>query len=170
MKGEEFEIRFAVFRVDRCAGFLGRTRAIGISHGTAVICFNADLMAGAVHAAAAVTRALRAVRSGSAISASLEMEALLSAAGSRQCSAAERFGIHEGENRAYVCLCPPVAAAWEELEAVMEFTEDPGTISGEKKKRLMEAFGITREELAAAGTDRITDLVLERVALLEVYR
>ena len=34
----------------------------------------------------------------------------------------------------------------------------------------MSLFGITREELAAAGKDRLRDSVLERVALLDVSK
>lgn len=167
-----FGIRRAIFRVSGCARFLGELRAIGAARGTRIICFNADLMAGREHAEAAVLRALRAVEAGTAISASLEMEALLYASGNRQCSVAERFGLHEGENRAWVCLCPPVEAAFRDLAGILEFVEDNGEIlTPEKQGRLMEAFGITPEELAAAGgPGRLRDLVLERVALLEVYR
>ena len=129
------------------------------------------MMAGRAHAEAATMRALRAVRARTAISASLEMEALLYASGSRQCSIAERFGIHEGENRAYVCLCPPADGAFQDLSPFMEFVdEDWEILSKEKRERLSEAFGITPAELMASGTDRFRELVLERVALLEVYR
>jgi KEOPS complex subunit Cgi121 len=172
MTGDEFEIRTAVFRVSGCSRFLGKLRAVGAAHATRIICFNADLMAGRAHVEAALVRALRAVRAGTAISASLEMEALLYASGNRQCSIAERFGIHEGKNRAYVCLCPPAEAAFGDLSASMEFTdEDWEILSDEKQDRLKAAFGITPEELAAVGgPGRLRDLVLERVALLEVYR
>ena len=40
------------------------------------------------------------------ISNSFEMEALLFAAGSRQCLVAALFGIQEGENRIFVCSYP----------------------------------------------------------------
>jgi KEOPS complex subunit Cgi121 len=172
MTGREFEIRTAVFRVAGCARFLGELRAVGATRGTRIVCFNGDLMAGRAHAEAALVRALRAVRAGTAVSASLEMEALLYASGNRQCSIAERFGIHAGGNRAFVCLCPPSEAAFRDLGGIMEFVEEHWeAISEEKADRLREAFGITHAELAAAGgSDRLRELVLERVALLEVYR
>jgi KEOPS complex subunit Cgi121 len=167
----EFEIRAAIFRVPSCSRFLSGLRAVATAHSTLIICFNADMLAGRAHAEAAMAGALRSVRSGTAISSSLEMEALLYASGSRQCSMAERFGIHEGENHAYVCLCPPAEAAVRDLSDLMEFVdEDWETLSDQKKERLREAFGITAEELRAAGPGRFRDLVLERVALLEVYR
>jgi KEOPS complex subunit Cgi121 len=172
MNGGEFEIHTAVFRVTGCARFLGQLREIAAARGTRIICFNADLMAGRAHAEAALVRALRAMRAWTAISSSLEMEALLFASGNRQCSIAERFGIHDGENRAYVCLCPPEPAARRDLSALMEFVdEDWEILSVDKQERLKAAFGISREELAAAGgAIRLQELVLERVALLEVYR
>jgi KEOPS complex subunit Cgi121 len=171
MTPDEFEIRTAIFWVSACSRFLSGLRAVAIAHSTRIICFNADLMAGRAHAEAAMIKALRSVRTGTAISSTLEMEALLFAAGSRQCSLAERFGIHEGENRAYVCLCPPDAAAFADLSALMEFVdEDWEVLSDQKVERLREAFGITAGELRAAGQGRFRDLVLERVALLEVYR
>jgi KEOPS complex subunit Cgi121 len=74
-------------------------------------------------------------------------------------------------NRSYVILVPPVAAAWEALAGCMEFVEqDWDRLTGEKRRWLAEAFTITEEELAAAGRERFQDLVLERVALLEVSR
>jgi KEOPS complex subunit Cgi121 len=171
MTSGEFELRKAVFRVSGCSGFLTRLRAIGRDRRTRIICLNADLMAGRAHVEAALERALRAVRAGTAISSSLEMEALLFASGNRQCSIAERFGIHEGENRAYVCLCPPADGTFGDLAAIMEFVDEDWEILPEEKQgRLAEAFGITPEELAAAGPGRFQELVLERVALLEVYR
>ena len=171
MMRDEFEIRTAIFRVSGCSRFLSKLRAVATGHATRIICFNADMMAGRAHVEAAMVRALRSVRAGTAISSSLEMEALLYASGSRQCSTAERFGIHEGENRAYVCLCPPDNAAAHDLSVLMEFVdEDWETLSDQKTERLTEAFGITPGELTAAGIGRFRDLVLERVALLEVYR
>ncbi|HMA04989.1 MAG TPA: KEOPS complex subunit Cgi121 [Methanomicrobiales archaeon] len=171
MTTEPFEIRTAIFRVDDCSAFLGRLRAIGRARGTHIVCFNADLMAGRAHAEAAVRRAFRAVAAGTVISDSFEMEALLFASGNRQCTIAQQFGIHEGENRAYVCLCPPVEAAWRDLSVFILFVDrDWETLSGEKEARLREIFGITEAELGAAGAARLQDLVLERVALLEVYR
>jgi KEOPS complex subunit Cgi121 len=167
----EFEIRTSIFGVPSCSRFLGEIRTIASAHDTRIICFNADMMAGRAHVEAAMIRALRSMRAGTAISSSLEMEALLFAAGSRQCSLAERFGIREGENRAYVCLCPPDDAAFRDLSALMDFVdEDWEILSEEKQERLREAFGITPAELQAAGHARFRDLVLERVALLEVYR
>ena len=54
----------------------------------------------------------------------------------------------------------------------MQFTcDNQDTMTPERIARLMALYGITPEELdAAGGINRVVDLVLERVALLEVYK
>jgi KEOPS complex subunit Cgi121 len=53
---------------------------------------------------------------------------------------------------------------------VNEVDEDWEDIDSEKAGRLIELFCITPAELHASGPHRLKELVLERVALLEVYR
>jgi KEOPS complex subunit Cgi121 len=153
--------------------FLRVLRGVAVEYDTHIICFNADVIAGRVHAAAAVALAVRAIREACAISNTLEMESLLFAAGSRQCNIARSFGLHKGENRLYICCVPAARTGiWTALEPLFRFTsENWDVIDPEKKKGLMKTFSISSEELAAAGGDsRIIDLVLERVALLQVMR
>lgn len=99
------------------------------------------------------------------------MEALLFAAGSRQCSVAALFGIHEGENKMFVCLYPVKEDVWKALSYYMHFvTETWDDWSTHKITRLMSLFNITQSEIESVGKERIKDLILERIALLEVYR
>jgi len=171
--GEEFSctIRYAEARVQDPAVLLAKVRAIANQSGSRIICFDADKLAGRKHAEVALRRAHRSVCSGDAIANSFEMEALLYAAGSRQCSVAVSFGLQAGENRLYVCCCPAPAGIWDELAGILHFSDEPGEeISPAKAARLMDLFGISPEELAAAGAGRLQDLVLERVALLEVNK
>ncbi len=166
------EIRAARCTVSDPAAFLRDLRVAASGHGTHVICFNADMIAGRVHAASAVARAVRAFEEGVAVSNTLEMEALLYAAGSRQCNVAASFGIHDGENRVFICCFPARAGVWIALEPLFRFVDESwDSIDLKKKRRLMKTFSISSEEIAAAGGDgRIVDLVLERVALLQVMR
>jgi len=166
------DIRAARCTIRDPAAFLRDLRAVAAGHNTHIICFNADMIAGRVHAAAAVTRAVRAFEEGVTISKTLEMESLLFAAGSRQCNIAATFGIHEGENRVYICCIPARADVWAALELLFRFVEESwDTINPEKREQLMKTFTILPEEIAAAGGDeRIVDLVLERVVLLQVMR
>jgi len=140
---------------------------------THIICFNADMIAGRRHVEAAVWHAIRSFEAGEAISNTLEMEALLYAAGSRQCQVAASFGLHEGDNRLWVCCYPLRDEVWSSLEPDMQFLMGEAWmhIDDTKRERLMQLFEITPEELdSLQRADQIVDLVLERVALLRVAR
>jgi len=164
-------IRSGVVMVDDPATLLAAVRRIAEKYSTRIVLFDQDRMAGRVHAEAALARAARSCREKRMIARSFEMEALLYAAGSRQCSVGRDFGIHEGENHCFICLCPEVPEAWDALSDHLTYTPDQELpISGEKRKVLMDLFSINETELTVVGESRLGELVLERVALLEVYR
>jgi KEOPS complex subunit Cgi121 len=170
---QENECAILQFRADigEPEEFLRNVRVIASCYGVSVILFDASMMAGIAHVRSSLSHALRALREERPISNSLEMEALLYASGSRQCQHAIRFGIHAGRNDAYLCICPGRDAAVVELLKFGEICdEDWEVLEPEKIERLREIFGITREEVEVVGISRLAELVLERVALLEVYR
>jgi len=168
------DIRAAVCTIMDRAAFLATLRTVAEAHHTHIICFNADMVAGRIHVQKAVDHAVRSFDGGSAISKTLEMEALLYAAGSRQCNIGASFGIREGENRLWVCCVPgPCEGAFYALRPVMQFVSGDSwnRIDPEHQERLMKLFDISSEEIRAAGDEnRILDLILERVALLDVMR
>lgn len=170
---QENECTILQFRADigEPEEFLRNVRMIASCYGVSVILFDASMMAGIAHVRSSLFHALRALREERTISNSLEMEALLYACGSRQCQHAVRFGIHAGRNDAYLCICPGRDAAVVELLKFGEVCdEDWEVLEPEKIERLREIFGITGEEVEVVGISRLAELVLERVALLEVYR
>lgn len=152
--------------------FLKCIRDLGEWNGVNIILFNADRMAGRAHVESAIAHAFRAFREGDTISNSVEMESLLYAAGSRQCQQGTVFGVHPGENRVYLCICPGNKRVQKDLQRMGVYCEEEDweTLSEEKQSLLMQLFGITVEEIGVVGITRLQDLVLERVALLEVYR
>ena len=166
-----FEIRQARLTIRDRSVFLHTIQSIARQYSTHIICFNAENMAGQRHAETAMRYAQRSFFSKKPISNSIEMEALLFAAGSRQCDTAALFGIHENMNSIFVCSCPEHECVWQELSKIMHFvTEKWDEMTPEKEDRIKSLFNITDEELALVGRARIVDLVLERIALLEVYR
>jgi len=165
------EIGVAEVTIRDRAALLGVLREVAGRYAARIVCFDAEKLAGRAHAEAALRHAHRSFAQGSAISNSFEMEALLYAAGTRQCSAAVSFGLHDGENHLYVCCCPAPEGIWRDLAVHMQFGGEPDEcISKEKAARLATLFDITPEEIVATGEDRIRDLVLERVALLDVCK
>jgi KEOPS complex subunit Cgi121 len=168
---ETYKIRQAKITVDDREAFLRMIQGIARSYSTHIICFDADKLAGQDHAEAALQHAQRSFFSEKPISNSFEMEALLFAAGSRQCLVAALFGIQEGENRMFVCSYPVSEDVWKDLSHHMHFVSEKwDEMTPDKEARLMILFSITQEELDVAGRDRIKDLILERIALLHVNR
>jgi KEOPS complex subunit Cgi121 len=166
-----YEIRMAEFEVADRDIFLSDLRRIARHAGTTIVCFDAENLAGMRHAEAAILHALRSWSAGSAVANSFEMEALLFASGSRQCSVASSFGVHAGKNCSYICCCPPREGAWDALAPLVRYVKDTGAApTGKHRARLKELFLISDGEIAAVGESKFADLVLERVALLEVYR
>jgi len=174
MTGMRYQIYRAVFTVEDKTRFLNDLRRIADDYMTHIILLDANHVAGREHVAAALRHAWRSWESGEPIANSFEMEVLLYAAGTRQCHLAGSFGIHPGENQAYIVICPPIPGAQERLADLVEFVdsdrEEEVEIKPAKRKVLAEFFGITPEEVAVVGEDRFRELVLERVALLDVYR
>jgi KEOPS complex subunit Cgi121 len=169
--GEGYEIRQAKMTVTDRDECLRLIQEIARNHSTRIVCFDAEKLAGREHADAAIRHAQRSILSAKPISNSFEMEALLFAAGSRQCSVASLFGIHNGENNLFVCLYPVKEEVWKALSYHMHFIAEPwDTWSALKIETMISLFGITQDELEAVGQERIKDLILERIALLEVFR
>jgi len=168
---EEYEIRQAGMIIDDREAFLRTIQGIARLYFIHIVCFDADKMAGLDHAKAAIRHAQRSFFSGKPISNSFEMEALLFAAGSRQCQVAASFGFHEGENTMFVCSYPVNDNVWKDLSLHMHFVEETcDEMTPDKEARLVSLFSITQEELEVVGRDRIKDLILERMALLYVNR
>lgn len=167
------EVYRAVFTIEDKIGFLNEIRRIADEFETHIILFDADRLTGRDHVEAALRHACRSWTGGEAIANSLEMEALLYAAGTRQCQVASSFGIHPGENRSYVAVCPPVPGVRDRLAGLVRFVDDEQggeEIDPAKRALLADLFSITPEEVAVVGEERFRELVLERVALLDVYR
>ena len=143
--------------------------------GSAVICIDADRVAGEAHVRAALAHAIRSFYvDRTPVANSFEMETLLWTGATRQCNEATRFGIHPGTCRLFVVISPPSEEAVTALSEVMTFPDNGADewdeIGPEKREHLRSLFGITPEEEAVVGPERFAELVIERVALLEVYR
>ena len=153
------------------ARFISHIRVIAERNRCHVVCIDAEKVAGKEHVERAVKHALRSWGRGQATASNLEMEVLLYTAGTRQTGIAREFGAHAGTNRLYFCFFPPSENAIREVGACISYTDESWDgIDSAKQDRLMALFGISRAEVEAVGEGRFRDLVLERVALLEVYK
>jgi len=166
---ELHQVRFHVADNKR---FLQALRDLGKENQCTIICFNRNTIVGKRHVEAAIKFAFRSFNSHSPISRSIEVEALLYAAGTRQTGLIGSFGIQPGNNECYLCILPSSGRGERILQDIMEFVDDEDweELPETKINEIQRLFGVTSAEIQVAGLERISDLVLERVALLNINR
>lgn len=155
--------------IENVEEFLQKLKKTGTEKNAVLQALDADRLAGEEHVRFAVEKAIRSFETKRNIANELAKEILLYASGSRQISRAMKLGIHNGSNNIVL------VAVGDNLEAsVFNFAEIEQKpvlrYDISKKMLLMDAFGITGEEIEAAGEEKIPDLVIERVALVDVIK
>ena len=115
----------------------------------------------------AIEKAMNSFKTGKNIANDLGKEIMLYASGTRQINRAMKIGVHNGKNNiVLVAIGEDV-----DLSGFDEITpKDVLQYEGSKNRALMDIFNITDEEIKAAGVDKIPELVLERVALVDVLK
>ena len=152
--------------IDDVDGFLRKLRKTGEERNLSIQALDADKLAGEEHIRFAVEKAISSFNSGTNIANDLAKEIMLYAAGTRQIKRAVKLGIHIGKNNIVL-----VAVGETNLPSFNEIIpENVITYNESKKEAIMEIFGITDEEIEAVGEKKILELVLERVALVDVIK
>jgi|AntRauMinimDraft_4_1070384.scaffolds.fasta_scaffold00042_61 KEOPS complex subunit Cgi121 len=181
--------------IDDLDAFLGVLDGIADETGAIVQAFDASLIVSGAHLSEATRLAARAIARDEAVARDPGVEILLYAAGRRQIDRAFELGVSEGERRIVVLVADfgdvpgadrPAADVDAAVESVRETVFSAG-YSGElaveadaraevdaeafdyNSDRVRDVFDITDRELAATAGD-VTDIVLERVALLDVKK
>ncbi|MFC1787497.1 KEOPS complex subunit Cgi121 [Halobacteriota archaeon] len=139
-------------------------------HRVIIQVLDADRIASREHISFAVEKAKRAMHDGRNIAKDLGIEILLYASGKRQIEQAMSMGVHPGKNSvAIVIIGDDTKGASTNIKTiiheapVLDYTKC-------KKRKLIKTFDITEAEIRAVGEDKIPELVLERVALLDVMK
>ena len=136
------------------------------AHGGEVQLFDADFVLGPAHLLVAAERAERAFAAGTAAGTSTAVEALLYASGERQIGQALRkMGVKDGGDRVAI-LGWRIAS--EELLPTLHLTRDDSVLAFDEPK--LRRFGFTDLELQTVPGRLWEDLVLERVALVEIAK
>ena len=153
--------------IDNVEEILQKLKKISIEKNLTIQALDADKIAGEEHIRFAVEKAINSFRTGTAIANDLSKEIMLYAAGTRQINKAMKIGVHNGTNNiALVAIGENI-----DLSAFNEIA--PGNVllyDRSKNPMLMDFFNITHEEIKAVGEDKIPELVLERVALVDVMK
>ncbi len=153
--------------IDNVESFLDKIKKISKEKNITIQVLDADKLAGKEHIKFAVEKAMNSFKTGTNIANDLAKEIMLYASGTRQISKAMRLGIHKGENNIALIAVGEGSnlSVFNEikLENVLEYDVS-------KKNVIMEVFNITVEEMKAVGDEKIPELVLERVALVDVIK
>lgn len=153
--------------IDDKEKFLHKLNKISKDKGVVIQAFDADKLAGEEHIRFAVGKAMNSFKAGRNIANDLTKEIMLYAAGTRQINRAMKLGVHNGENNIVLVAIGEVI----DLSEFNEITPKPVLqYDSSKNDALLEIFNITKEELKAAGVDKIPELVIERVALVDVMK
>mgnify|MGYP000041246717 CR=1 FL=1 len=172
--------------IDDLDAFLSSLDEISGRTGAIVQAFDADVVVSAAHLHEATRLAARAIARDEAVARDPGVEIMLYAAGRRQIDRAFAIGVEEGEQRAVVLVADfgavpgadrpdadidAAAAAVEELlGSSAEATDgDDGFDPAFDAERVREFYDIGDREIAATAGD-VTDIVRERVALLDVEK
>jgi KEOPS complex subunit Cgi121 len=148
--------------------FLSALRDLQASSGFTIQAVDAGKVASERHLTFAVKKALLAFREGRNVAKDLGVEILRYIAGDRQIERAFAFGLSESTERiAVIMVRVQPGEEWPDTSALLE-VDGMGCSSTDESLR--SSFDIPEEEIRAAGEGRIPDLVLERVALVDVYR
>ncbi|HPS90974.1 MAG TPA: KEOPS complex subunit Cgi121 [Methanothrix sp.] len=137
-------------------------------HNCIVQALDADKIASERHIRFAVEKALAAFSEQRNVAKDAGMEIMRYAAGEKQIERALFMRVSDRTERIALVLVgrPPLPDGWE-LSGIID---QDGNGCQFCAKSLMEAFNISPEELSAVGEERIEDLVIERVALVDTYR
>jgi len=139
--------------------------------------FDADYVYGEDHLVSAYEHAVRAFNQNRATAGSLEMEILLYAAGEYQIkNALAKLGLKKNSKSLGILFAHDteikdiiVKDFFSELEDDgIKFDRDDEVLVGDKQT--LRQFGITETELAAVPEDRWLELILEKVALLDIQK
>ena len=132
-----------------------------------VLPMDADMVCGKDHLEAAVIHAKRAMEQGTNASATLSMETMLFASGERQISKAkEKMGVKNGMRHFALVLfdCDDPSEVLRRLKMI----KDDLLLLPSREKAM--AFGIESGELGSVPDWQAADLVLERVAFVEILK
>ena len=140
--------------------------------------FDARAVYGKDHLISATTHAQRAFEQGRNATNSLALEILLYAAGERQIQKAiKKIGVRKGKQQIAFVLTNELprkknihidAAVIKKLLGTFHLTSAEKVLEG--NRNTLKRFGITTQELATISESNYGDLILEKVALVDIIK
>jgi len=149
---------------------LSALRDLQSSHGCVVQALDADKVVSERHIILAAEKAFAAISQGRNIAKDPGMEIMRYASGERQIEKALAMGICDSTERMVLILASTGKSHWPEVSELSRLIALDGRGCSFKAEAVKEAFNISAEEIEAVGEERMAELVIERVALVDTYR
>ncbi|WP_406658169.1 KEOPS complex subunit Cgi121 [Methanolobus sp. ZRKC2] len=168
----DFRVLCGHMNIGNVPEFLARLSLISSDNGTIIQAMDVGKVAGEKHIMFAVEKALRAINNNCNAAKDPGIEIMRYASGKRQIGEAFSMGVHEGEmDLVFVILgdSENISISMSALEKLVS-RNNSIDYSAEKKEAILSQFDITSKEIDAVGEEMIPDLVLERVALVDVLK
>ncbi len=158
--------------IEDLRSFLRTIADISKANDCTVQAINADRVAGEKHLHFAVSKALRAFRQERNAAKDIGIEIMRYASGKRQIEEAFSMGVRQGKNNVVFIIMGKacsVASCMNMLEQ-MFVPADVIEYLPSKRDEIIMQFGISADEIAVVGEQLIPELVIERVALVDVLK
>ena len=140
-------------------------------HGLIAQALDARLVVSERHIQFAAEKALSALSDGRNIANDPGMEIMRYASGERQIERALGMGVSDQTGRiALVMARVDGRGEWPDDRELCQIIEQDGESGLFDPGAVKDIFNISSQELQAVGEERMEDLVIERVALVETYR
>jgi KEOPS complex subunit Cgi121 len=152
--------------------FLGQISSIASANSTAIQAMDAGKIAGEKHVRFAAQKALRAIQENYNAAKDPGIEIMRYASGKRQIEEAFSMGVHEGEMDLVFVIMGDAEGVNRSIESLKGMVSEKDVIGYSSRKRdsIISQFDITEKEIEATGEGMIPDLVIERVALVDVLK
>jgi KEOPS complex subunit Cgi121 len=133
--------------------------------------FDADKVVSEEHISFATEKAFAAISEKRNVAKDAGMEIMRYASGERQIERALSMGVSNSTKRIALILAASAdECRWPNASEISRVLDVDGQGCSFCREAIKETFNITQEEIDAVGADRIEDLVIERVALVDANR
>ena len=160
-------------KINNVDKILNIVKKFSMEHDLIIQIFNADLIYGKDHIISAINHAKRAFELKTNTTNSLEMEILLYASGERQLKLAiPKMGIKKGDSRIVLVLINDKSGITDDiiqnLISITGLIRDESVIPGDENT--LKNFGINENEIKTIMKSKYGDLILEKVAMVDIIK
>jgi KEOPS complex subunit Cgi121 len=160
--------------ISNVENMLETVASLSKEHALSIQLLDAKMVYGEMHLQSAIHHAQRAFERQDSISATLAMEILLYASGEYQIKIAlDKMGLKPNTSEQQIAVVvvgdgDQTPKLITELLAKLELVQDDSVLDGDAE--VLKRFGIAQPEIEAVHPDKIGELILERVAMVDVKK